>query len=196
MIQRQRQKLRLKESGSNDTPDVLGRDKVEGSSPFVELYRRHAGQVYRYFFTRTGNKQEAEELTSQTFLAAWESVDQYRGEGAFIAWLMGIARRKIARHYRQRPTAPLDQAIDLPDEGLLPEELAAERSRLSQVLQALQALSPDRAEAIRLYFFGSLSVAEVSIVMKKSEPAVRMLLHRGIRDLKERVGLGTNQEEL
>jgi RNA polymerase sigma factor (sigma-70 family) len=67
---------------------------------------------------------------------------------------------------------------------------------LSQVLQALQGLTPDRAEAIRLYFFGSLSVAEVGTVMEKSEPAIRMLLHRGLRDLKERVGMGTNQEEL
>ena len=61
---------------------------------FEELYRRHVQAVYKYFYNRTWNQNEAEDLTEQTFIAALEGIQQYRENGLFLAWLFSIARRK------------------------------------------------------------------------------------------------------
>ena len=61
---------------------------------FAELYRRHVLSIYRYHLAHTGNVTDAEDLTSQTFMAALEGIRSYRGTGPYIAWLIGIASRK------------------------------------------------------------------------------------------------------
>ncbi|HXQ32655.1 MAG TPA: sigma factor, partial [Anaerolineales bacterium] len=67
---------------------------------FAELYRRHVQSVYRYYLAHTGNVKDAEDLTSQTFMAALEGIRSYRGTGPYITWLMGIASRKRAHFFR------------------------------------------------------------------------------------------------
>jgi RNA polymerase sigma-70 factor, ECF subfamily len=155
---------------------------------FTILYRRHLHSVYRYLLVRTGNEQDAQDLTSQTFLAAWESGHSCRGEGSVRAWILRIAWHKLNDHWRQRqPWLPLEAAGEVTDPGSSPEELVGRQLRIERVAAALQALSPDRAEALALRLFGGLRAAEVAVVMRRSEAAVRMLLHRGLHDLEERL---------
>ena len=152
---------------------------------FAELYRRHVNRVYRYLLARVGDAQEAQDLTAQTFLAALEGVAHYRGQGKFTAWLLGIARRKVADHFRQgRETLPLEAAVQVPNSDPPLEDAVVERLRMEQVARALRRISSDRAEALALRTFAGLSTAEVSRVMDRSEAAVRMLVYRAIRDLR------------
>lgn len=72
--------------------------------------------------------------------------------------------------------------------------MVEQRLRLEQVTRALRGLSPDRAEALSLRVFGGLNTADVSRVMGKSEAAVRMLVHRAVRDLRERLAPVTEAE--
>ena len=65
---------------------------------FGELFRRHFQRVYRYHMSKTGCADEAEDLTSQTFMAALENIAADRADGSFAAWLLGIARRKAAQY--------------------------------------------------------------------------------------------------
>ena len=67
---------------------------------FAELYRRHLTRVFRYHMARTGDVKEAEDLTSQTFMAALESIRSFRNDGTFAAWILGIAMRKQALFFR------------------------------------------------------------------------------------------------
>jgi RNA polymerase sigma-70 factor (ECF subfamily) len=150
---------------------------------FSELYRRHLQRVYAYHYARTGNQADAQDLTSQTFVAALEGLAHYRGEGSFAAWLLSIARNKLADHYRlSRPVDELDDAHPAGEPPL--EELAFDRLQLDQIAQALKKISAERAEALSLRIFASLSVAETARVMGKSEAAVKMLVHRALLDLK------------
>src|SRR5512146_915126 len=84
---------------------------------FAELYRRHVTRVYRYHLVHTGNVSDAEDLTSQTFMAALEALGSYRAAGSFAAWLMGIAMRKRLMFFRSRNRLdlPLESAASLPD---------------------------------------------------------------------------------
>ena len=59
---------------------------------FAELYHRHVRSIYRYHLAHTGNVRDAEDLTSQTFMAALEGIRSFRGTGPYITWLIGISR--------------------------------------------------------------------------------------------------------
>ena len=68
---------------------------------FAELYRRHVRSIYRYHLAHTGNVKDAEDLTSQTFMAALEGIRSFRGTGPYITWLIGIASRKRLLFFRR-----------------------------------------------------------------------------------------------
>jgi RNA polymerase sigma-70 factor (ECF subfamily) len=172
--------------------DQLVKQAKADPARFAELYDRHLTAVYRYVLARVGNVADAEDVTSQTFLQALEHLDRYRGTGQFRAWLFRIARNRSVDFFRQRRQhVELDDDADAVDETLVPaEELVAEAWQADQILMKLGTLSTDRAEAIRLCFVAGLEVSEIAVAMNRQESAVRMLIHRGIHDLKARMNPG------
>src|SRR5262249_49671135 len=177
------------------TPLVVADDErveraLRDRAAFAELYRRHLSRIYRYALAQTsGDAQQAQDVTAQTFLAALEKLDTYRRTGTFISWLLTIARHKATDLYRSlREVAPLEEAAEVASQEPSPERVVAARLDLAQVLATLQALAPDRAEALALRIFGELTIAEIAVVMSKSEAAVKMLVHRAMGDLRARLG--------
>jgi RNA polymerase sigma-70 factor, ECF subfamily len=162
---------------------------------FTLLYQRTVKPVYAYCYSQVGTIEDAQDLTTQTFMAAWEQMARYRGEGTVAAWLMGIAYHKVRDWQRkQRFMAPLATVESLPDPAPLPDALVFQQWQRVALEQALQSLTPERAQAIALRFFGELSHAEVAAVMDKQEAAVKMLVHRGLQEL--RLRLGANKERV
>jgi RNA polymerase sigma-70 factor (ECF subfamily) len=167
---------------------ALLRTAQDDPAAFAVLYHRHLHGVYRYLLVRSGDEQDAQDLTSQTFLAAWAGRESYRNEGSVRAWLLRIAWHKLNDHWRQgRPWLPLETADQVADPGSPLDERIGHRLRVERVAAALRALSPDRAEALALRLFGGLKASEVGDVMGRSEAAARMLLFRGLRDLQQRL---------
>ncbi len=159
---------------------------------FAELYRRHVLSIYRYHLAHTGNVKDAEDLTSQTFMAALEGIRSYRGAGPYITWLIGIAANKRLRFFRNngnKTEISLDAALHIPAPILPTERAAARRLQMDQIIAALRTISPDRAEAVILCFFSGLSFAEAGHVLRKSEAAVKMLISRGLQDLRTHTSL-------
>jgi RNA polymerase sigma-70 factor (ECF subfamily) len=184
---------RLQSGGVVVEDDVtLARRARADPHAFAELYRRYMEPIYRFHLIRTSNVQDAQDLTSQTFLAALESIESYRGQGSFAGWLFGIASHKVADHYRRRHvSASLEAIEEMTDPEPYPEEVAATRLQLTQVARALATLAPDQAEALTLRLSGGLSALEVGRIMGRSEAAVKMLVHRGLRNLQDRLAPGT-----
>jgi RNA polymerase sigma-70 factor, ECF subfamily len=167
--------------------ETLARQAAHDSEAFSTLYRRYLDRVYRYLLSRVGDVQEAQDLTAQTFLAAWQGISRFQGQGVFAAWLLGIARRKAADYFRgNRATIPLEWVEDVPHSAP-PIELVEQQLQLEQVARVLRGISPDRAEALALRVFGGLSAAETGQLMGKNEDAINMLVYRGMRDLRERL---------
>src|SRR4030095_10066957 len=95
----------IKEQDETD----LARQAISNVDAFAELYRRHMTRVYRYHIAHVGNVKDAEDLTSQTFMAALEGLRSFRGSGSFAAWILGIASKKRLMFFRgRRPEVPLD----------------------------------------------------------------------------------------
>jgi len=175
----------------------LARQALRDVEAFAELYRRNLKRVYRYHMAHTGNTKDAEDLTSQTFIAALEGLRSFRGSGSFAAWIMGIASRKRLMFLRGRgskPEVPLEAALNYPSPGVPTDKAAARQLQLESVSRALKQISPDRAEALILTYFSGLSHIETGRVLNKSEAAVKMLVSRGLQDLRERTSLALEVE--
>jgi RNA polymerase sigma-70 factor (ECF subfamily) len=166
--------------------ETLAIQALGDSEAFAELYRRHFQAVYRYHLARTGNIPEAQDITTLTFVAALDGLERYRGTGSFTAWLFGIARRQHALHYRQRKReVDFSLTDDLTDPAPAIETLVEQKLQISHVSQLLNLLNKDRREALLLCLFSELPVEEAASVMGKSPAAVKMLLFRGLRDLRQ-----------
>jgi RNA polymerase sigma-70 factor, ECF subfamily len=173
----------------------LARQAITSADAFAELYRRHLTRVYRYHIAHTGNVKDAEDLTSQTFMAALEGIRSFRGGGSFAAWIMGIASKKRLMFFRGgRPELPLNTVLQYPSPDLPTDKAASLRLQLKSISRALRMISPDRAEAIILTYFAGLSNAEAGRMLNKSEAAVKMLISRGLQDLRERTSLAMEVE--
>ena len=186
----------MAEQIQTDDEAELARMAVTDTDAFAELYRRNVTRVYRYHMAHTGNVKDAEDLTSQTFMAALEGIRSYRGAGSIAAWIMGIASKRRLMFFRgSRHEVDLDAALHIPSPSLPTDKAAFQRLRLESISRALRKIPSDRAEAIILSYFGGLSNLETSRVMKKTEAAVKMLISRGLQDLRERTSLEMEVEQ-
>jgi len=175
----------------------LAKQALHDGEAFAELYRRNLTRIYRYHMAHAGNTKDAEDLTSQTFMAALEGIRSFRGSGSFAAWILGIASRKRLMFFRSngsKSEVPLDAALHHPSPGIPTDQAAAYQLRLESISRALRQISPDRAEALILTYFSGLSHAEAGRVLNKSEAAVKMLVSRGLQDLRERTSLALEVE--
>lgn len=173
----------------SDDEALVEAARTDGAA-FDALYRRYATRVYRYCYARTENAQVAEDLTAQSFLAALEGIDRYRGDGSVAAWLFGIAAnvcRGYHRYGQRHPQAPLAAAAGRVDrEAPDPEQLSYRQSILECALRVMPLLSEDRQEVLRLRFLAGLNTKETAVVMGRRPGAVRKLLARALDDLRER----------
>ncbi len=152
---------------------------------FAQLYRQYATPVYRYTLARVGNCEEAQDLTSQTFLSALQAIRNFRGQSKFSTWLFGIAHNKCVDYFRQRRTVqvPLELAEMQPSTGLQLDDEVERRVQFQELARNARLLPVDQAEALSLRIFGGLSAAEVGQVMGRSEASVKMLVHRAVCQL-------------
>jgi RNA polymerase sigma-70 factor (ECF subfamily) len=182
--------------GSESEERAIASAAAIDRAAFDTLYQRHVGRVYRYVLVRVHDPAVADDLTSQTFLSALIAIGEYQGRGAFAAWLFGIACRKVADHFRSdHRDASLDEAENLVHPMPPVDALVHRRLQLRRVLGAMRRLTPERAEAVQLRIFGELTCAEVAEIMGRNVPAVKMLVHRGIGDLRCWLNADGTQEE-
>lgn len=179
------------ESGDQDEEQMVSR-AVKDPQAFEVLYRKYVDRIYGYHLSRTGSREEAEDLTSLTFLAALEGISAYRGQGSFSAWIFSIARRKLMDHYRQPKNIPLEYAKST--ENNL-DEIIDFRLTLQQISQAFLYIAPDRVEALCLRIFGQLSTSETGKILSKSDGAVRNLVYRALQDIRETIPVVVEMED-
>jgi RNA polymerase sigma-70 factor, ECF subfamily len=160
------------------------------AAAFASLYDRHVGRVYRQCYYRLGNRADAEDLTQQTFLQAWEALPRYRRTGApFLAWLLTISHHLAVSKQRQAREVT-DPELETPaqDAQADPEAVALGRLAGDNVRLAILQLKPDRQQVILLRFIEGYAVEEVATALGKSANHVRVLQYRALRDLRRIMG--------
>lgn len=156
----------------------------EDPAAFGRLYDTFVQPIYRYVFSRVANAHAAEDVTSQTFMAAYESLPRYRERGQFSAWLFRIAQSKINDHFRRsRREVGLEAAGKLfeREDGLGALVHAEELKRIRLLIENLSA---EEQELIRLRYVADLSFAEMAELLGRREEAVKKSLYRLLARLK------------
>ena len=156
---------------------------------FALLYDRYVQRLYHYCYHRTNNVHDAQDLTSQIFLAAMEAFPRYRQDGHFAAWLFTIARNKVIDHYRRAADLSLEEAALPPVQFDLTGEAESSQQK-EALLRAVRDLGEDEQELIRLRYAAGLSFAEIGRALHKSEDAAKKTLYRLLGRLKSGMEAG------
>ncbi|BCX47009.1 hypothetical protein HAHE_09170 [Haloferula helveola] len=158
---------------------MLARESRAGSlASFDRLVHRHHPKVFAFLLTLTKHRQDAEDLTQETFVRAWKKIDRYDPSLPILPWLLTIARRLSIDMLRKRKPIPAIEA----DPVLLPPAPSAGPDLWRT---AERHLSPDAFSALWLHYRDELPLAEVGRILGKKEGAVKVMLHRARKSLAE-----------
>lgn len=152
---------------------------------FAQVYDAYVERVYRYIYFRVSDEVMTEDLTSQVFLKAWESLDRYKvGRSPYIAWLYSIARNLVIDHYRTRKEnlSLEDVILQAPREDA-PDEQTELRFNLQAMRDGLQSLTEEQQQVLILRFIAGLPNENIAKMMNKREGAIRALQMRGLQTL-------------
>ena len=143
-----------------------------------ELYQQYVQIVYRFLMSACRDSRLAEDLTQETFLRAWESLERFDHSCRISTWLCQIAKHALYQHWekygRERPAEP-DLQIPAPEDT---ESQALRRVELAEVLEAFWALGPDMRQVVSLRAMEGLTYKEIGGIMGKSENWARVTYFR------------------
>ena len=175
---------------STDTSSEIERlvDKARGGDgdAFGRLYDMHVDRVYRHIYYRVSNTADAEDLTQQVFIRAWQAIGRYkRTASPFLAWLIKIGHNLVIDFYRSKKSEAhidFDMVSTKPETD--PEHVAEANFNRQEIRQAINKLKGDQQQVILMRFIEDFSYAEIAAALGKSEGSVRVILHRGLAKLK------------
>lgn len=143
--------------------------------------------VYRHCLRILGRPHDAEDVTQESFVAAYRSIGTYRGDGSLRGWLLRIATRRAFRRISQRrPTVDLESVGEplLSDSSLDPPGVVLAGERHDELRAAVGRLPEPYREVVALRFFAELSLAEVAGVTGRPLGTVKTHLRRGLQRLR------------
>jgi RNA polymerase sigma-70 factor, ECF subfamily len=155
-----------------------------------ELYLLHFDRIYSYLHMSVGNRHDAEDLTTQTFLKMLESIGRFRWQSApFSAWLFRIAHNLAMDHFRSRRRwQPEEDVPEPPGEEEPSAELAAMQSLGRQsMLELIENLSHEQQQVLTLKFVFNFPNADVATILQKTEGAIKSLQHRALVSLQKQL---------
>jgi RNA polymerase sigma-70 factor (ECF subfamily) len=150
-----------------------------------ELYRRYAGQIYRFCLFRVSDEATAQDLAEDVFLNMLESLPRYVDKGRpFVAWLYRIAHDRVVDHYRRRARRPSEELTEsLLDHTPGPEVVAALNADIQQLREAMPLLNEDYRLVLQMRFVEGYDVSQTARNMGKSVGATKVLQHRALKQL-------------
>lgn len=162
----------------------------------TEVYRVLSGPLTAYLRSQVRDQQLAEDLATETFLKLVRGCHRLEGGPFQIrSWLYRVAQRNVIDHLRARSRRPEEELTDLPPEELTaegdPADTVTDHDTVERIRVALEQLSPDQSEVLRLRLIAGLSAPEVAALIGKTEGAVRALQHRGVATLSRHIRQGT-----
>jgi len=170
--------------------ELVERAQAGERDALEELYLIHFDRIYSYLHMTVGNRHDAEDLTTQTFLKMLESIGRFRWQAApFSAWLFRIAHNLSMDHFRaNRRWQPEEEVPEPPG--------SAERSAEDEALQSIgrqsmmsliDTLSPEQQQVLTLKFVFNFPNGDVATILEKTEGAIKSLQHRALVSLQKQI---------
>ena len=171
--------------------DLVARLREGDEAALDEFLDAYFDAIYNFIFYRVDkNHHDAEDITQETLLAAVRAIGTYAGESGLYAWVVGIARRRLSRHYRRRDArrrlstalsaldARMNEMVRDIETNEIPEDLCQEREVREMVGATLSALPPRYSRLLRMKYADDLSVQEISRREDATPKAIESALTR------------------
>ena len=179
-----------KESEAARVRALVDRAQQGEREALEELYLIHFDRIYSYLQVSVGNRHDAEDLTTQTFLKMLEAIGKFRWQSApFSAWLFRIAHNLAMDHFRAtRRWQPEEEVPEPPpDESTSAEAGALQSIGRRSMLELIDDLSPEQQQVLTLKFLFNFGNGEVATILGKTEGAVKSLQHRALVSLQKQL---------
>jgi RNA polymerase sigma-70 factor (ECF subfamily) len=183
----------------DDEAAVVAQARTGDAKAFNELLRRYERKIFRLALHITQNREDAEDVLQETFLKAYEHLDQFQGQSKFYTWIVRIAVNQALMKLRKRKSdrsVSLDETIDT-GEDTVAREIAAwdenpeeryGREELNQILtSAVDGLTPIYRAVFVLRDVDGLSTEETAEALELSVPAVKSRLLRARLQLRDKL---------
>jgi RNA polymerase sigma-70 factor (ECF subfamily) len=182
-----------------DESTLVAQAREGDTVAFGELVRRYESKIFRLAQHITQNREDAEDVLQETFLKAYEHLDQFQGNSKFYTWIVRIAVNQALMKLRRRKadrSVSLDETIDTGEDNIV-REIAAwgedpeerfSREELGELLDsAIKGLEPPYRSVFVLRDIEDLSTEETADVLGLSIPAVKSRLLRARLQLREKL---------
>jgi RNA polymerase sigma-70 factor (ECF subfamily) len=174
---------------AHESEDYLVQQAIKRDrAAFTALYERCVDRVYHHVYYRVSSHADAEDITQEAFVKAWQSIDRYKRTGApFVSWIITIAGNLVIDHYRK------EQRVVVTDEiyEVKPAEQIQDPAREAEVnfnnaiiKEAILKLKGDKQKVILLHFIDGLTYEEIAKTLNKSEGAIRVIQYRALGELR------------
>jgi len=170
--------------------ELVERAKRGDRDALEELYLLHFDRIYSYLHMSVGNRHDAEDLTTQTFLKMLEAIGRFEWKSVpFSAWLFRIAHNLAMDFFRAGKRVQPEEEVPEPPGS---EEASAEFHALhsigrSSMLDLIADLSPEQRQVLTLKFVFDFANGDVAQILGKTEGAVKSLQHRALATLQKHV---------
>lgn len=158
---------------------------------FSKIFDQHISKIYRFVYLKVDSKEIAQDICSETFLRCWKV---YRSKDNKIensqAFLYQIARNLVIDFYRKREktrTIPIEDCPETNDPNINIEEEAILASDVDSIKKALTTLKDNYQDVIIWHYLDDLSITETAKLLDKTEETTRVLLHRALKALREKI---------
>jgi RNA polymerase sigma-70 factor (ECF subfamily) len=153
---------------------------------FEKIYKENYEKISRYCYYRVRNQSDTEDIVAETFAKAYFNMDKFNS-GSHLAWLYTIAKNTILDNqkgfYQKHFKVDQEMMEDLHEDKNIEDELIT-RDEYADLSTKLDRLKPDYREAIVLKFIQELEYSEIAEIMKKSINAIRLLISKGLKELR------------
>lgn len=170
-------------SAQRNEHDLVHRAIEGDAEAFGDLYEQLLDDIYRYIYYRVSDHQEAEDLTEQVFLKAWQNIAGYKVQSVpFKAWIYRIAHNTVVDYYRtSKELAALSNDTIASKAASDPEAQILSQEQSEQLEHALRRLSPNQQSVLILRFISGFATDEIAEVLDRNVGAVRVLQYRALK---------------
>lgn len=165
---------------------LVERVRSGDQSAFGEIYERYFARVFHFVARRLRNRADTEETVQEVFVNVFASIDSFRGDAPFGAWVFGLTRRTVAGRFKKRMPSLVPLADEDGESALQgvtreadPLEAYEYTERLARLEEAVESdLSDEQRQLFELHHLEHRSIQEIAELLCKSEDAVKSHLYR------------------
>ena len=159
------------------------------SEQFGQIYDQYIDKIYRFVYLKVSSEEVAQDIVSKVFLKGWEAFKSpnkpIKNQSAF---LYQIARNAVIDHYREKGRVKMfsiDAGPQIADPGTSAHDSAVLNADIGVIKLAIQKLKKDYQDIIIWHYLDDLTIPEIAEILEKPEGTVRVILHRGLKELKD-----------